>query len=145
MQFPDPAARRVALAFAAGFALLGLFVMLAGLGVFGRSRGDAPGWIVIVAGAAFVLAAASLALSAIGGATARNGALTGTAPFALRLLQTVLGLGLVALLAVTATWVALHPGDASGWDRRAAFSAGAAVTWIIFVGFALNGLRQLRN
>jgi hypothetical protein len=136
--------------FVAAIAAIGIYIVLAGLGKFGRGAADAPGWVLIAAGAAFLFAAASMGLNAVGGiffgATAGpDGRLSNDAPYAIRAAQILLSLGIVAMLATVATWVALNPeGDAST-GRKVAFAAGAVMTWSILFGFAIWRLRGLRR
>lgn len=136
--------------FIAAIAAVGVYIVLAGLGRFGRSSGDAPGWVLVTAGAAFLAAAASFGLSAVGGAlygaSARpDGSLSDEAPYGLRAAQIVISLGIVALLASVATWVALHPEPGSSTGRKVAFAAGAAGTWAMFLGFAWWRLSKLKR
>jgi hypothetical protein len=136
--------------FVAAIAAIGVYIVLAGLGKFGRSTGDAPGWVLVVAGAAFLLAAGSMGLSAVGGIffgakAGADGSLSGEAPRAIRTAQIFLSLGIVAMLATVATWVALNPeGDAST-GRKFAFAAGAVMTWSILIGCGIWRLRGLRR
>jgi len=137
------------LLFVALIAAIGVYIVYAGLGKLSRSANDAPGWVLVVAGGAFLFAAASMAMNAIGwfffGAVAgRDGALTDAAPAALRLIQMLLSLGIVALLATVATWVALNPGEGSA-VRSTVFAIGAVMSWGIFAGFAILKLRKLRK
>ena len=139
----------IGLAFVAGVALIGIYILLAGLGTFGRGKGDAPGWVLVVAGAAFLFAAASIGLNAIGGiffgARAKpDGSLSDDTPKALRIAQMFLSLGIVALLASVATWVAFNPGEGSA-TRSIVFAIGAVMTWGTFIGFAILGLRRLQR
>ncbi len=136
--------------FIAAIAAVGVYIVLAGLGRFGRSSGDAPGWVLVAAGAAFLAAAASFGLSAFGGALygarARpDGSLSDEAPCGLRAAQIAIGLSIVALLASVATWVALHPEPGSSTGRKVVFAVGAAMVWAIFLGFAVLRLRHLRR
>ncbi len=138
------------LLFVAVIAAIGIYIVYAGLGKLGRAPNDAQGWVLVVAGAAFLFAAASLAMNAIGwfffGAVAgRDGALTDAAPASLRFIQRVLSLGIVALLATVATWVAFNPEAGASTGRKTAFAAGAALCWAIFAGFAIWKLRRLRR
>lgn len=137
------------LLFVALIAAIGAYIVYAGLGKLGRSPNDAPGWVLVVAGAAFLFAAASAGLNAAGwfffGAKAGpDGALTDAAPAPLRLVQMLLSLGIVALLATVATWVALNPGDGSAM-RRIVFGFSAVMTWGILLGFAIWKLRKPRK
>jgi hypothetical protein len=138
----------IGLLFIASIAAIGISVVMAGLGRFGRSAGDAPGWVLIAAGGGFLLAAASFALSAIGGivygATAKkDGSLSDEAPIAIRATQIVLSLGIVAMLATVSTWVALNPEPDASTSRKFAFAAGAVTIWVMFAGIAIFRLRRL--
>lgn len=147
---PQTKGHRIGALFVAGIAAIGIYIVLAGLGQFGRGRGDAPGWVLIAAGAAFLLAAASTGLNIIGGLlfgakADRHGKLSDDAPYAIRAAQIVLSLGVIAMLAAVATWVAFNPGEGSSTGRRIAFAIGAIMTWAIFAGFAVWRLRGLRR
>jgi len=147
---PETKGNIIGLAFVAIIAAIGLYVVMTGLGRFGRSDGDAPSWVLIAAGSAFLLAASSMALSAIGGivygAKANpDGSLTDEAPYAVRALQILLSLGIVAMLVAVASWVALNPEEGSATGRRIALAAGAITVWAIFFGFVIWRLRGLRK
>lgn len=139
----------IGLLFVAGIAAIGIYIVLAGLGKFGRG-GGAPGWVLVVAGAAFLFAAASMALSAIGGIffgakTGTDGSLTDDVPYGIRAAQILLSLGIVALLATVATWVALNPEASASQSSKIAFAAGAIILWVTLAGFAFWRLRKLRR
>jgi len=138
----------IGLLFVALIAAIGIYIVFAGLGQFGRSANAAPGWVLIAAGAAFLCAAASMGMSAIGGIffgvkAGRDGSLGEDAPRALRAAQIILGLAIVALLATVATWVAFNPGEPGNTGRQFAFASGAVLVWAIFAGFAFWQLRRL--
>lgn len=140
----------VGLLFVAVVAGIGAYVVIVGLGKLGRSPSDAPGWVIVVAGMAFLFAAASMGLSAIGGiffnATAgRDGSLSSDAPYGIRVAQILLSLCVIALLASVATWVALNPEEAAPVGRRIAFAVGAIAIWCMFAGFAFWRLRRLNE
>jgi len=137
----------IGLLFVALAAALGIYLLLAGLGTFGRGRNDAPGWVLIAAGGAFVFTALSMGLNAIGwycfGAVAgKDGGLPDHAPYGLRLAQLLLGLGVVALMATVATWVAFNPGP-GGTGRGIVFAIGAGCAWLVFLALAFWKLRKL--
>ncbi|MGE0604479.1 MAG: hypothetical protein AB7O46_11910 [Xanthobacteraceae bacterium] len=139
----------IGLLFVAAVAAIGIYIVLAGLGMFGRGSKDAPGWVLVAAGGAFLFAAASMGSNAIGGlffgAKARpDGSLSEDAPYPLRAIQLLLSLGVVAMLATVGTWVAFNP-DGGSASRNTAFMAGAIITWVIFFGLAFLGLRRLRR
>ena len=147
---PETKGNLIGLLFVACIAAIGVYVLSIGLGQFRRSPNDAPGWVMIAAGSAFLLAASSMGISAIGGIVFgakadRHGALTDDAPYAIRVAQIVLSLGIVAMLALVATWVALNPGHESSLGRRIVFASGAAMTWAIFLFFAVYRVRRLKR
>lgn len=138
----------IGLLFVALIAAIGVYIVYAGLGKFGRGPNDAPGWVLIAAGAAFLSAAASMGISAIGGIffgvkAGRDGSLGDDAPHPLRAAQMILSLAVVALLATVATWVAFNPGEPGNSGRQFAFASGAVLIWTIFAGFAVWRLRKL--
>jgi hypothetical protein len=144
MTYSEILGRRIAYFFAALIGAIGVFLVLTGFELFGRGSGHAPGWVIMLCGLAFLSAAGSMGLSILGGATARDGSLPDSAPFALRLAQTLLSLGIMVMLSSVASWVAFNPGSA-GTGARFAFGAGAALCWLIFLGFAIRALRRLRG
>jgi len=140
----------IGIVFIAAVAAIGVYMLLIGFGRFGRSAGDAPGWVLIAAGTAFLLAAGSFGLSAVGGIVygakaGPDGSLSDDAPTAIRAAQMLLSLGIVAMLATVATWVAFNPEAGSSIGRKVAFAAGAAMTWAILLGFAIWRLRRLKR
>jgi len=147
---PETKGNIIGVLFVAVIAAIGIYIVLVGLGQFGRSASSAPNWVLVVAGAAFLFAGASMGLSAIGGIVygaraGRDGNLSDDAPSAIRAAQIVLSLGIVALLATVATWVALNPENGASIGRQIAFAAGAIMTWGIFLLFAIYRLRNLRR
>jgi hypothetical protein len=85
-------------------------------------------------------------------------ALTATAPRWLRILQYLMGLSVIAALAVTGSWVAFGPGGrhftmsgfgvSGGTDDifgRIMFGFGTILTWGLFVLIALRGAKQFRR
>jgi len=147
---PETKGHILGLAFVAVIAAIGVYIVLAGLGRFGHGTGDAPAWVLIGAGGAFLLAAGSFGLNAVAGIllgvrTGRDGSLADDAPYAIRAAQIVLSLGVVAMLASVATWVAFNPEAGSSPGRKAVVAAGAATIWLMFAGFAVWRLRRLRR
>jgi hypothetical protein len=146
---PEAKGHLLGVLFIAAIAAAGVYMLMIGFGQFGRGRGDAPGWVLIAAGAAFLFAAGSFGLSAAGGLygakAESDGSLSDDAPYAIRCAQIVLSLGIVAMLATVATWVALNPEGGSSTGSKVAFAAGAAMTWAIFLGFAVWRLKRLRR
>jgi hypothetical protein len=142
------------------FAAIGLPFVLMATGILPSPGANAPLWVLGATGAAFVFAGASVTLSALAGSTARDGSLPASAPFALQLLQVLLGLSIIATLALTGTWAALGAGGGfrssasvagatlSGRPNetlaRVVFGFGALTTWAIFAVFAVRGWRKLR-
>jgi hypothetical protein len=143
-------------------AALGAFICLIGLGIITSNAKDvhAPLWVVTSAGAAFLFAGLTLALSAASPTTDADGGLPPSAPFVLRLLQYLLGLAIVAALASVGSWVAFGPGERNfsvtlslpWWGStgkgndligRVVFGIGAVLTWLFFIAVAVKGWRRL--
>jgi hypothetical protein len=136
---------------------LGALIMLAATGVLPSKGGDAPAWVVACAASIFVLAGGLLVLRSFMGGDVNDQELPRGAPFWLRAIYYVAGLGVVAALATIGTWVAFGPGErafsvsipflGSGpgneWIGRAAFGIGAALTWLFFVIAAVAWWRKL--
>lgn len=119
----------------------------------------APMWLAVISGSIFLLAGAAIVLRALAGGTAHDGELPADAPFWLRLVYYIIGLAVVGALAAIGTWVAFGPGErafsvtipflgegpANEWIGRAAFGAGAVITWLLFVAFAVSWWRKLKR
>jgi hypothetical protein len=117
----------------------GLFAVLIGGLVIARAlhtipvdaSGDAPQWVGVLAGLAFVLAGAAIIVGfAVAGGAAPDGDLPSGTPFAVRLTQYLLGLGIVGLLTVIVATLGLilawarRADNAGTWGARAALTAG---------------------
>jgi hypothetical protein len=136
----------IGLLFVAFIAAIGAYIVYIGLGKLGRGANDAPGWVLVVAGAAFLFAAASKGLNIIGwfffGARAgADGGLTDSAPYGLRAAQIALSLGVAVLLATVGIWVAFNPESASNPERRVAFAVGAFTIVVMIAGLGFWKLR----
>jgi hypothetical protein len=150
------------LLFGLAFMAMGGFICLIGLGVLNPDpKGvHAPLWVVTCAGLAFLLAGLTVALGAASPATDSDGALPPSAPLALRMTQYLVGLAIVASLALVGSWVAFGPGEryfttsvslpfwsdtraANEWSGRIAFGIGAVLTWLFFVLVAVQGWKKL--
>ena len=146
----------------------GLFVALIGGLVIAMAlhiipvdaSGDAPQWVGVLAGLAFVLAGAAIIVGfAVAGGAAPDGDLPPGTPFAVRLTQYLLGLGIVGLLTVIAAWVAFGPGHRefgitglplvrarSGETMgRVVFGIGAVLSAIVFIALGVASARRLRR
>ena len=147
---------------------LGLLLVLMGflgIGVALRiipvdASGETPQWVGVAAGLAFVLAGAAIIVGfAIAGGAAPDGDLPPGTPFAVRLTQYLLGLGIVGLLTAIGAWVAFGPGhrqftitglpvvgprtgEALG---RAAFGVGTVLSAVVFIALAVVSARRLRR
>src|SRR5436309_14354364 len=97
---------------------MGTLVMLRALGAGeGRMSDGTPPWVLVCGGLAFVLAGLAIIDGyGIAGGVTPDGALLPGTPFAVRLVQHLLGRGIVALLPSIAPWVALGggPGHRTG-------------------------------
>jgi hypothetical protein len=136
---------------------LGSLIMLAAAGVLPSKGGDAPAWVVACAASVFVLAGGLLLLRSVMGGDMNDRELPRGVPLVLRAIYYAAGLSVVAALATVGTWVAFGPGErafsvsipflGSGpgneWIGRAAFGAGAALTWLFFLIAAVAWWRKL--
>jgi hypothetical protein len=142
----------------------GTFIVLMALGAFGVERLSAgtPEWVGVLAGLVFALAGLAVIVGyGTGGATA-DGELPPDAPFAVRLVQYLLGLGMTVSLALIGSWVAfgagprrfsgsgglggVGAGTAVGETLgRVAFGLGALVTWGIVILITVAGFKRLRR
>ena len=151
---------RAAVVFGLLFALAGLCVIAMALGIIRADSAGAPQWIGVAAGLAFVLAGAAIIVGfAVAGGAAPDGDLPPGTPFAVRLTQYLLGLGIVGLLTAIAAWIAFGPGPRQfsvtglpflgpkGGETigRVAFGIGAILSATVFVAFAVVSIRRLRR
>lgn len=138
---------------------IGLYFVLVGLRLLPTPGGPrnlhAPLWIVVLIGAAFVVAGATAALQGLGGANAA-GELPADAPRALRIAQYAFGVALFASFATLGAWVALA-GDARHFAggvpllghaanvllARVLFGVCAAATAAATLAYAIAGWRKL--
>jgi len=139
---------------------LGLLIVLLSVGA--GAALEAPRWVGVAAGLAFVLAGAAVITGfAVAGGAAADGDLPPGTPFGIRLTQYVLGLGIVGLMAAIVTWIAFGPGprrftgtglavlglraeigEAAG---RAVFGLGAVLIYVFFVVLAVVSAGRLRD
>jgi hypothetical protein len=161
MDHPDsrqPASPRAT--FLCGLAAIGvgLFLILFGLGVIPVKprAGDAPLWIAVVAGLAFMLAGIAVAVGAIHGVSETGELPEGTSRWK-RLLQYLIGVIIAGALASIGSWVAFGPGprsfggtgmellspEANALTGRIVFGIGAALSWLITIVMAISGVRKL--
>lgn len=142
-------------------AMGGLIVLLAAGVIPGAGEKlEAPRWVVAVAGLSFVLAGAAMIVGyAVAGGAAPDGDLPAGTPRWVRVTQSLLGLGIVGSLAAVATWIAFGPGPraftvtlpfvgrGAGDETfgRVVFGAGAVLTWMFFVAFAIVSVRRIRR
>jgi len=142
----------------------GVAIVLAGLGIIPIKAApdvqDSP-WVIVCAGATFVFGGAALILDfAIVGGTGPDGDLPAGTPLAIRLVQYLLGLGVVAMLTAICTWIAIGRGHRHfsttislpfiAWHPasdetigRFMFGSAAMLLWLILIGFGFVGLRRI--
>ena len=121
---------------------------------------NTPRWVGFAAGLAFALAGAALIVGyALAGGAAPNGDLPPGTPVGVRLLQYLLGLGIVGLLTAIGAWVAFGPGRrqfsitglpvlgprAGEAVGRAALGVGAVLSAVFFVLLAVVSARRFRR
>lgn len=142
---------------AAGLALVLLAVGL----VLGPGASDAaPRWVVAGAGLMLALGGAAMIVGyAVAGGVGLDGDLPPGTPWRVRLIQYLLGLGIIAWLAAIATWIAFGPGPRAftvtlpfigrgpGDETvgRAVFGAGAVLLWVLLAVFVVVSGQRLRR
>ena len=140
---------------------MGILVMLIALGTFSeRHLSDGtPPWVAIVAGMMFVMGGLAMIVGyGIAGGVAPDGSLPLGTPLTVCIVQNALGLGIAAMLALIASWVAFGPGVRhftgtapfiSGAVKetlgRAVFGIGAVLIWIFVAATIVVTVKQLRR
>jgi hypothetical protein len=142
------------------FGGMGTLIVLLGLGVVGHPKpGDAPPWVIVCAGFAFILGGLAVIVGyGVANGVGPDGDVAPGTPWPIRAVQYVLGLGVAVLLAVIATWVAFGPGPrhfsatgtfgrgpASEISGRIAFGAGAVLLWLFTGIVSVMSVRRLRR
>jgi len=138
------------------FAGIGLYFVLVGVGVLpvpgGPRNLNAPLWVVVCAGLAFLLGGLAVIVGAAGGAN-EKGTLPKNAPAWMKAAQQLLVIAIFGVLAAMGTWVAFGPGDRqfSGnvplfggigeFVGRGVFGFGAVVMWLCTL-LMINDLRK---
>jgi hypothetical protein len=148
------------------FVLVGLIPILVGLGVFPPpSPPQAPPWVIVCTGLTFVLAGLAVVVdygiaAAMGDALGPDGDFPAGTPFAIRLANYVLGLGIVGSMVSIFGWVAFGRGErhfsttiavpfvawhsASGeMSGRIAFGAATVLLGVMFVVCGVVGVQRL--
>jgi len=139
-------------------AAVGLFMVLAAIGVIPFKPGpqDGPLWILACAGLAFMLGGGSILLHAAAGGVSGED-LPQSAPRWIPIAQYLMGLTVVGALALIGTWVAFGGGPRSfdisapffaskgGGEAigRTVFGIGAVLTWLCLIALAVGGARKL--
>jgi hypothetical protein len=138
---------------------LGLYPLLIGTGMVDVEPKSVHGplWIATCAGFIFALAGISLVIRGMTGVADSDGELPKTAPWWLRFGYYLAGLAAVAALAAIGSWVAFGGGprafnmtvpffatrDTGETIGRTVFGAGALMTWLFLIAFAISGARKL--
>ncbi|HEY2907226.1 MAG TPA: hypothetical protein VGJ29_15095 [Vicinamibacterales bacterium] len=155
---------RQAVIFGLLFMGAGLAIVLAGFGIIPVTAApdvkDSP-WVIVCAGLAFVFGGAAVIVDfAVVGGTGPDGDLPAGTPFAIRLVQYVLGLGIIGMLTAICTWISIGRGHRQfsttislpfvSWHPasdetvgRFMFGVAAALLWLMFIGLGLAGARRL--
>lgn len=134
----------------------GLLVMLFVSGVIPSHGANAPTWVGMIAGGAFVLAGSALVLRSFAGGDRNDGELPIDAPRWLRIAYYILGLSMIGSLAAIGTWIAFGPGErvfsmsvpfvgtgpADQSVGRTIFGIGTLITWGFFVIAAVSWWRK---
>jgi hypothetical protein len=141
--------------------LMGLFVVLLALGTFGEPpmSDGTPQWVGVLTGLLFVLAGLAVIVgSGVAGGVGPDGDVLPGTPFAVRLVQYLLGLGILATLATIASWIAfgsgsrhftgsgpLLSGAVSEMLGRVIFGLGAVFCWAFMAVMIVVSARRLRG
>jgi hypothetical protein len=138
------------------FMAFGVFTILGAFGVVPvRVAPDLRGseWLIVCGGVSILL----IGLAFIVGLTARSSMWI---PLRIQLIQYLIGLGIVGLLTVVFTWIAVGPGprqfamaianpfmasrsQGSEISGRIMFGFGAALLWLMLIGVGVSGARKL--
>jgi hypothetical protein len=135
---------------------IGLLAILLSLGLLGSAPSSKPtenSWLGVVFGIAFLFAGISAIIQAVAARGYPTTAeLPASTPTWLRLLHTLLGLGIIISLGAMFTWIAIGPGkrEFTGSGAifgetvgRIAFGIGAMLFWIALGVFVFTKLRRL--
>ena len=158
-QTREPPTRRQTIVMGTIGAAVGLYFVLVSVGVApSPGRANAPMGVVLLAGLCFLLGGLAVVIpAAVTGQVRADGELPADAPHWLRLLQYLLGMIILASLAMVGTWVAFGAGErsfsisapfvtSSGGSEmlgRTAFGIGAAVSWLCLIAVGISGWRKL--
>jgi hypothetical protein len=151
------------------FIACALVPVLAGVGILPvrqSTHSDAPVWIAVSIGLAFLFAGAVLLSDAVAGGLGPDGQLRADAPRWIKRFQSVMGLAIAVTLATITSWVAFGPGERhfsasvslpfiaaskGGGDTagRWAFGFGAVLIWtliaVTLVGAARKAIAKHAN
>lgn len=136
----------------------GTAMILASFGVipFEPRAGEAPLWVLALAGGAFAMAGLVLLVQGAGRASPTTGELPPGSPLWMRLVQSALSLGVMTLLALVGSWVAFGAGErhfstaglveghVNEMVGRGVFAFGALIAWLCVALFAVGAVRRLR-
>jgi hypothetical protein len=143
------------------FGIIGTLVTLLALGTFGDGHlsDGTPPWVGIAVGVMFLLAGLAIIVGyGVAGGATDDGDLPPGTPRGVRLVQSALGLGITALLASIATWVAFGSGSRhfsgsgpfiSGSVNeilgRAVFGIAAVLMWVFMAVMIVVSVKRLRG
>jgi hypothetical protein len=137
--------------------ILGSIVILVALGTFGEQAvsDGTPPWVGVAAGLTFVMCGLAMIVGyGIAGGAAPDGDLLPGTPVFVRLVQTGLGLGIVAMLASIASWIAFGPGVRhftgtglfiGGVVGETVGRVGAVLAWAVMAALLVVSIKRLRR
>ena len=135
--------------------------ILGGLGVIDlHPTQGTPGWVGVAAGGMFLLAGLTLIVDGASGAIGVDGQVSADAPQWVHVFQSVIGLGIVAMMGAITSWIAFAPGERHfsttislpfAWWRPAssdtagrwAFGIAAVLIWCIIAAVIVVSGRRL--
>jgi hypothetical protein len=156
--------RKQAIVVGLWFAAAGVAIVLEGLCIIPVEPApevrDSP-WVIICAGLTFIFGgAAAIVGFAVAGGPGPDGDLRAGTPFAVRLVQYFLGLGIVGMMTAICSWIAFGRGhrqfsasfavpfvawytESNEMVGRVAFGVAATLLWFIFAALGFDGARRL--
>jgi hypothetical protein len=159
----QPLSPRGAIAFGLVIGAMGAAVLAGGLGAFPLSPSpdvrDAR-WVIVCVGLMFMFAGAIVIVDYAVGRLGADGQMPPDTPWSIRLVQYLLGLGIIAMMTAVFTWIAFGSGTrqfsttvsmpfwsssraSSETFGRAVVGFGAVMMWLFLIAAGISGARQL--
>ena len=143
------------LGFGIAMGLAGLYFIGVALGVLPMPDGgaNAPAFVILLAGLAFLFAGCNIAIRARAGARNQESELPANAPRWTQLSYRLFAIAVAGTLALIGTWIAIGSGPrhfnvsgpipAGESIGRAVFALGAVIVWIYVIALTVSTVRKL--